>query len=127
MNPGGSVKDRAGLAIITDAERTGALQPGGTVVEGTAGNTGIGLALICAIRGLRLILTLPESMSLERRKLLTGYGAELVLTPREKGLSKRSDSAGFTPGPRSETSRISLPPSACSETSICAWPFALTP
>ena len=86
FNPGGSVKDRVGLAMIEAAERIGALRPGGLIVEPTSGNTGIGLALAAAIKGYRLILTMPETMSVERRKLLAAYGAELVLTPGAEGM-----------------------------------------
>lgn len=83
FNPGGSVKDRIALAMIADAEKEGKLKPGGIVVEPTSGNTGIGLALVCAERGYRLILVMPEDMSEERRILLRAYGAEVVLTPAE--------------------------------------------
>jgi cysteine synthase A len=86
MNPGGSVKDRICLAMVEAAERSGLLSPGGTIVEPTSGNTGIGLAFVCAIKGYKLVLTMPESMSLERRALLKAYGARIVLTPAEQAM-----------------------------------------
>jgi cysteine synthase A len=85
-NPGGSIKDRIALAMIEDAERSGRLQPGGTIVEPTSGNTGIGLAMVAAVKGYRLILVMPESMSIERRRLMLAYGATFDLTPKEKGM-----------------------------------------
>ncbi|MGI8553905.1 MAG: cysteine synthase A [Dehalococcoidia bacterium] len=87
LNPAGSVKDRIALCMIETAERDGTLHPGATIVEPTSGNTGIGLAMVAAVKGYRLILTMPEDMSIERRKLLMRYGAELVLTPAIEGMS----------------------------------------
>ncbi|WP_340315298.1 cysteine synthase A [Rhizorhabdus argentea] len=85
-NPGGSIKDRIALAMIEDAEKAGKLKPGGTIIEPTSGNTGIGLALVAAVKGYRLVLVMPESMSVERRRLMLAYGASFDLTPREKGM-----------------------------------------
>jgi cysteine synthase A len=87
LNPGGSVKDRIAVAMIEDAERRGTLKPGATVVEPTSGNTGIGLAMICAVRGYRLILAMPDDMSVERQRLISRYGAEIHLTPAIEGMS----------------------------------------
>jgi len=85
-NPGGSIKDRIALAMIEDAERSGKLKAGGTIIEPTSGNTGIGLALVAAVKGYKLILVMPESMSVERRRLMLAYGATFDLTPRERGM-----------------------------------------
>ena len=87
LNPGGSVKDRIALAMVEDAERRGVLKAGATLVEPTSGNTGIGLAMVCAVRGYRLILTMPDDMSAERQRLLARYGAEIHLTPAIEGMS----------------------------------------
>jgi len=85
-NPGGSIKDRIALAMVEDAERSGKLKEGGTIVEPTSGNTGIGLAMVAAVKGYRAILVMPDSMSVERRRLMLAYGAELELTPKEQGV-----------------------------------------
>jgi len=102
MNPGGSVKDRAALGMLVAAERDGRLGRGSVVVEPTSGNTGIALAMLCASRGLRLIVTMPESMSVERRKILEAYGAEVVLTPARDGMAgavqRAQEIAGSIPG-----------------------------
>jgi cysteine synthase len=87
LNPGGSVKDRIAVAMVEDAERRGVLKAGSTLVEPTSGNTGIGLAMVCAVRGYRLILTMPDDMSLERQRLLARYGAEIHLTPAIEGMT----------------------------------------
>lgn len=86
FNPAGSVKDRVALAMVEDAENRGVLKPGATIIEPTSGNTGVGLALICALKGYHLVLTMPETMSMERRRLVAAYGAEVVLTRGEEGM-----------------------------------------
>ena len=102
FNPGGSVKDRIALAMIEDAERKGLLKPGGTIIEPTSGNTGIGLASVAAARGYRVIIVMPDTMSVERRQLMMAYGAELVLTPGARGMTgaieKAKELASQTPG-----------------------------
>jgi cysteine synthase len=85
-NPGGSIKDRIALAMVEAAEKSGALKPGGTIIEPTSGNTGVGLAMVAAVKGYKLILVMPDSMSIERRRLMLAYGASFDLTPREKGM-----------------------------------------
>jgi cysteine synthase A len=85
-NPGGSIKDRIALSMVEDAERSGALKAGGTIIEPTSGNTGIGLAMVAAVKGYKLVLVMPDSMSVERRRLMLAYGATFELTPREKGM-----------------------------------------
>jgi len=92
-NPGGSIKDRIALAMIEEAERSGKLKPGGTIIEPTSGNTGIGLSMVAAVKGYKIILVMPESMSLERRRLMLAYGATFDLTPKEKGMSGAVDRA----------------------------------
>jgi len=92
-NPGGSIKDRIALAMIRDAEERGVLKKGSTIVEPTSGNTGIGLAMVAAVKGYRIILVMPESMSVERRNILRAYGAEIVLTPRELGMKGSMEKA----------------------------------
>ena len=86
-NPGGSIKDRIALAMVEAAEQSGQLKPGGTIIEPTSGNTGVGLAMVAAVKGYKLLLVMPESMSLERRRLILAYGAKFDLTPREKGMN----------------------------------------
>ena len=107
FNPGGSVKDRIALAMVEDAERRGTLAPGATIIEPTSGNTGIGLALVAAARGYRMVLVMPETMSVERQKLARAYGAEVVLTPGAEGMAgsirraeelRRATPGAVTPG-----------------------------
>ncbi|BDT69388.1 cysteine synthase [Comamonadaceae bacterium OS-1] len=101
-NPGGSIKDRIALAMIEDAEKSGVLQPGGTIIEPTSGNTGVGLAVVAAVKGYKLVLVMPDSMSIERRRLMLAYGATFDLTPREKGMkgaiARAQELVAATPG-----------------------------
>jgi cysteine synthase len=101
-NPGGSIKDRIALSMVEDAEARGALKPGGTIVEPTSGNTGIGLAMVAAVKGYKLVLVMPDSMSVERRRLMLAYGASFELTPREKGMkgsiARAEEIVAATPG-----------------------------
>ena len=101
-NPGGSIKDRIALAMVDAAERSGALRPGGTIVEPTSGNTGIGLAMVAAVKGYALVLVMPDSMSVERRRLMLAYGARFELTPREQGMkgsiARAQEIVAATPG-----------------------------
>ena len=101
-NPGGSIKDRIALAMVEGAERSGALAPGGTIIEPTSGNTGIGLAMVAAVKGYKLVLVMPDSMSVERRRLMLAYGASFELTPREKGMkgsiARAHELVAATPG-----------------------------
>jgi cysteine synthase len=101
-NPGGSIKDRIALSMVEAAEASGALKPGGTIIEPTSGNTGVGLAMVAAVKGYKLVLVMPDSMSIERRRLMLAYGATFELTPREKGMNgsiaRATELLAATPG-----------------------------
>ena len=101
-NPGGSIKDRIALSMVEDAEKSGALKPGGTIIEPTSGNTGIGLAMVAAVKGYKLVLVMPDSMSVERRRLMLAYGASFELTPRAAGMkgsiARAQELVSSTPG-----------------------------
>ena len=111
-NPGGSIKDRIGVAMIEDAERRGVLRKDSVIIEPTSGNTGIGLAMAAAVKGYKLILVMPESMTIERRKIMAAYGAQFDLTPREKGMkgaiARAQELVAQTP--RASTPPVSAPP-----------------
>jgi cysteine synthase A len=102
QNPGGSIKDRIALSMIEAAERDGSLRPGATIIEPTSGNTGVGLAMVCAVKGYKLLLVMPESMTIERRRIMAAYGATFELTPREKGMggaiARAKELLAATPG-----------------------------
>ena len=116
-NPGGSIKDRIALAMIEDAEQRGLLKPGGTIIEPTSGNTGVGLAMVAAVKGYKLILVMPDSMSVERRRLMLAYGATFDLTPREKGMkgaiARAEELAAQRPAPGSRSSSTTPPTRPC--------------
>jgi cysteine synthase A len=101
-NPGGSIKDRIALSMVEDADKSGVLKPGGTIIEPTSGNTGVGLAMVAAVKGYKLVLVMPDSMSIERRRLMLAYGASFDLTPREKGMkgaiARAQELVDATPG-----------------------------
>jgi len=105
-NPGGSIKDRIAYAMVRDAEERGDLKPGATIIEPTSGNTGIGLAMVAAVKGYRIMLVMPESMSVERRNILKAYGAEIILTPREAGMKGSMEKAA---GLAAETGNAWIP------------------
>ena len=135
-NPGGSIKDRIALAMVEDAEKSAALKPGATIIEPTSGNTGVGLAMVAAVKGYKLILVMPDSMSVERRRLMLAYGASFDLTPREKGMkgaiARAQELAAATPGAWIPSSLKTLPTSTpmCAPRRRKSWPtfpMALTP
>ena len=127
-NPGGSVKDRIALAMIEAAEASGALKPGGTIIEPTSGNTGIGLAMVAAVKGYKIILVMPDSMSVERRSLMQAYGATFDLTPRAGGMKAAIARARSwrrkrrAPGSRSNSRTRPTPPSTSAPRRRRSWP-----
>ena len=108
-NPGGSIKDRIALAMVEDAEKSGALQPGGTIIEPTSGNTGVGLAMVAAVKGYKLVLVMPDSMSIERRRLMLAYGASFDLTPGFRSSSKTPPTLTCMCAPRPRKSWPTFP------------------